>query len=123
VTLRIHGRPRTTRFCIPVCLALLVAAGTTRAETRTKTYVAHRGANLVSVIDTDTGTVVRTIAVGAAPTRVAITRDGGRAYVSNGDADSITVIDTATDAVVATIAVGDNPSYLAVTPDGPRCTS
>ena len=65
-------------------LPLFVMAGATRTEAQTKAYVAHASANLVTVIDTATGAVAGTIAVGAGPTRVAITRDGTRAYVTNG---------------------------------------
>jgi len=83
-----------------------------------KIYVTHTAANAVSAIDTATGTVVATVAVGAGPTRIAVSRDGVRAYVTNADGDSISVIDTASDAVIATIPVGDNPTYLAVTPNG-----
>ena len=92
--------------------------GATRAEAQTKAYVAHPGANLVTVIDTATGTVTGTVPVGTAPARVAITRDGTRAYVTNAGSASISVIDTAADAVIETIPVGDSPSALAVTPDG-----
>ena len=114
-----HGaRPLFTRLCILASLALLVAAGPAPAEAQTKAYVAHPGANVVSVIDTATDTVIGTIPVGGGPLRVAFTRDGKRAYVSNRDSDSISVIDTTFDSVIGSIAVGDQPSYLAVTPDG-----
>lgn len=107
-----------TRLCVLASLPLLVAAAATRAEAQTKAYVTHTAANTVSVIDTTADTVLRTIPVGAAPTRVATTRDGSRAYVTNRDSDSISVIATASDAVIATIPVGDSPTYLAVTPNG-----
>jgi YVTN family beta-propeller protein len=99
-------------------LPLLVAAGATRAEGQTKAYVVDPGANVVSVVDTATDSVIGTVAVGARPARVALTSDGQRAYVTNGDSDSVSAIDTNSDAVVATIPVGDGPSYLAATPDG-----
>ncbi len=111
-------RPHAIRVSVVAWLAVLVAAGATPAEAHRKAYVAHGAANVVSVIDTTTGTVMRTVSVGARPARVAITRDGRRAYVTNGDSDSISVIDTASDTVIATIPVGDGPSYLAPTPDG-----
>jgi YVTN family beta-propeller protein len=114
------GWRRTSGVCALALLPLFVAAGATRTEAQTKTYVAHPGANIVTVIDTATATVAGTLAAGAAPTRVAVTRDGSRAYVTNRDSDSISVIDTAIDAVIETIPVGDSPAYLAVTPDGTR---
>ena len=75
-------------------LPLFVAASATGADAQTKAYVAHASANVVSVIDTATGTVVGTVPVGAGPTRVAMTRAGTRAYVTNAASDSISVIDT-----------------------------
>ena len=120
--LRIGGRPRSFCLCALALLPLFVVAGATRSEAQTKAYVAHPSANLVTVIDTATGTVAGTVPVGTSPARVAITRDGTRAYVTNGGSASISVIDTASDAVIATIPVGDSPSALAVTPDGHRCT-
>ena len=124
VKMGIGGRPRSSSVCALALLPLFVfmqgAAGATRTEAQTKAYVAQPGANTVTVIDTATGTVTATLPVGAAPTRVAVTRDGSRAYVTNRDSDSISVIDTAADAVIETIPVGDSPTYLAVTPDGTR---
>ena len=52
---RNRRRPGATRLCLLAWLPLLVAAGVTRAEAQTKAYVAHPGANVVSVIDTATG--------------------------------------------------------------------
>jgi YVTN family beta-propeller protein len=117
---RIGGRPRTSSLCALAWLPLFVLVGATRTEAQTKAYVAQPNQNLVTVIDTATGTAAGTVAVGTGPTRVAITRDGTRAYVTNGGSASISVIDTASDAVIETIPVGDSPSALAVTPDGKR---
>lgn len=114
-----HGRlPRTCNFSALALLPLFFLAGATLTEAQTKAYVAHTSANLVTVINTATGTVAGTIPVGTGPLRVAVTRDGTRAYVTNGGADSISVIDTSSDAVTATIPVGHTPSAVAVTPDG-----
>ena len=117
---RLGGRSRTSSVSALAMLTLFVVAGATRTEAQTKAYVAHPGVNLVTVIDTATGTVVGALPVGTGPARVAITRDGTRAYVTNGGSDSISVIDTGAGAVIETIPVGGNPSALAVTPDGRR---
>src|SRR5207302_7542702 len=63
-------------------------------------YVANLGADSVSVIDTATNAVVKTVPVGRNPISVAITPNGATAYVVNLGADSVSVIDTATNAVV-----------------------
>ncbi|EEN88790.1 hypothetical protein RHOER0001_4887, partial [Rhodococcus erythropolis SK121] len=55
-------------------------------------------------------TVTATISVGAYPSSVAISPDGGRAYVTNQLSDAVSVIDVATNSVVGDpIAVGSNP--------------
>ena len=99
--------------------ALIMVAWSARAGAQTKAYVAHAGADLVSVIDTGAAAVAGTIG-GTDPVRFAITRDGTRAFVSNTAADSISVIDTRSDTVTATIPTADQPSAIAVSPDGSR---
>ncbi|WP_197040267.1 YncE family protein [Mycobacterium sp. URHB0044] len=79
----------------------------------------------VSVIDTTSGQVVKTIAVGYAPTRATAAPDGKRVYVAN--YDSVSVIDTSTNTVAATIYVPNecgecyNGVYdVVVSPDSKR---
>ncbi|MFJ7955793.1 IPT/TIG domain-containing protein [Streptomyces sp. NPDC096319] len=83
-------------------------------------YVSNAGAGTVSAVDTATGSTVATIAVGSAPTGVALTPDGSQAWVANGASDSVSVIDTATNSVAATVAVGRTPQSVAISPDGGR---
>jgi YVTN family beta-propeller protein len=123
-----HGRlPRTCNLSALALLPLFFLAGATPTEAQTKAYVADTNANLVTVIDTATGTVAGTIPVGTGPVRVAVSRDGTHAYVTNGGSDSISVIDTSCPLdetsctpVIDTIPTGPGPSALAVTPDGTR---
>jgi YVTN family beta-propeller protein len=81
-------------------------------------YVANRGSNSVSVIDTATHTVTANITVGTYPAGVAITPNGAYAYVTNSGSDSISVINTATKTVTANIPVGRSPFRLAIAPNG-----
>ncbi|MEO3757117.1 Ig-like domain-containing protein [Mycobacterium sp. B14F4] len=85
-----------------------------------RAYVANQGASTVSVIDTTTNTVVKTIAVGTRPTGVTVSPDQTKVYVANSWSNTVSVIDTTTNAVTATIAVGSGPVALAVSPDGTR---
>ena len=101
-----------------VLLPLLVAAGSTRAEAQTKTYVAHSGANVVSVIDPASDTVKSVDPAAAGPVRVVIARKGDRAFVADGESNFISVIETTGDTVLEKIPVGAGPSSLAVSPDG-----
>ncbi len=83
-------------------------------------YVTNSGANSVSVLDTSTNTVKKTIPVGVTPLYVVISPDGTRAYVANSGSHSVSVIDTSTNTVIATVQVGNSPYQLAVSSDGSR---
>ena len=83
----------------------------------------------VSVIDTVTNTVVKTIEVGLHPCGMALSPSGDRLYVTNANSDTVSVIDTATDAVAKTLHVGhvgpgrepilgSSPNAVTVSPDG-----
>jgi YVTN family beta-propeller protein len=72
----------------------------------------------VSVIDTGTQTLVKTITLKGGTEGVAVTADGLQAYVTNSEANTVSVIDTGTLTLVHTIAVGNDPVGIAVTPDG-----
>jgi YVTN family beta-propeller protein len=83
----------------------------------------------VSVIDTATNTVVKTINVGLHPCGMALSPDGDRLYVTNANSDTVSVVDTATDAVTKTLSValgdpgrpsvlGSSPNAVAVSPAG-----
>ena len=80
-------------------------------------YVVNCWQNSVSVVDTGTDEVVRTIPVGATPWNVAFQPDGALAYVTNANEDSVSVIDTGRHAVVDTIPVDHIPTGLRVTDD------
>jgi len=83
-------------------------------------WVTNTTSDTVSVIDTDTNTVIATIPVGDGPMGVALTPDGTRAYVTNSNNDTVSVIDTADKTVITTIPVGDGPRGVAFTSDGQR---
>lgn len=78
----------------------------------TKLYVGNYDSNNLSVIDTNTNQVIKTIPVGAGPEQTTVA--GNFLYVSNnnfGDGgNTVSVIDTTLDMVVATTTVGDNPN-------------
>ena len=84
----------------------------------------------VSVIDTASNTVVKTITVGLHPS-MALSPHGDRLYVTNANSDTVSVIATASDMVVKTIHVGQerrkhgpvlgsSPNAIAVSPNGER---
>src|SRR5271165_6125044 len=74
----------------------------------------------VSVINTSTNTVVKTVTfgVGKDPDGVAITPNGSDAYVANSFSRSVSVINTATNKVAAVVPVENYPDAVAITPNG-----
>jgi YVTN family beta-propeller protein len=83
----------------------------------------------VSVVDTATNTVVKSIDVGLHPTGMALSPGGDRLYVTCANSDTVAAIDTATDQVTRTLHVGllgpdrnpllgSSPNAVAVSPDG-----
>lgn len=99
----------------------LVFLGITSASSHAKAqyaYVVNSGANSVSVIDTKTNLVVKTVAVGTSPFAVAINAAGSLAYVTNTGSNTISVITTSTNTVTATIPVSSGPMDIALNPTG-----
>jgi YVTN family beta-propeller protein len=78
--------------------------------------VPNQGSGTVSVVDLATRTVVREIAVGAAPFGLAFSTDGRFAYV--GTTDALSVVDTVALTVTRTIPLGGAPAGMAMAPDG-----
>src|SRR6202022_2589796 len=83
-------------------------------------YISNGGSNNVSVIDTETNTVVGSpLTVGSQPAGVAVTPDGKYAYVTNNGSNAISIIDTVTNRVLGSpITLGSQPAGIAITPDG-----
>jgi len=103
---------------VPLMVALVTLFGTTGSHAAVKAYIAQQ--NNVKVIDTQTQTVIKTIAVGSGPFAVGASPGVPYVVVGNITSDNVSVISTITDTVVATIPVGDNPYGAAVHPDGSR---
>jgi YVTN family beta-propeller protein len=78
-------------------------------------YVSNLGSNSVSVLDTASNTIVKTILVGTSPGGVAVTPDGAYVYVSNQGSNSVSVINAFNGAVIATIPVA-RPSAISIIP-------
>ena len=74
----------------------------------------------IELLDPAGGQTLRTLTVGPAPYRVALSPDGATAYTTNLGGPSLSVVDLASGAVEATVPVGIEPTGLAVSPDGAR---
>jgi len=85
-------------------------------------YVTNVISGSVSVIDSETLTVTKTIEVERRPWNLLLTADGGTAFVANAWSDSVSVIDTAQKEVVKTLEAGSGASRWRSIRRGPGFT-
>src|SRR5258707_13504553 len=97
------------RRCLLAGMAAWLAAATPAAAVIA--YVSNEKSNTVSVIDTDSWTVTKTIKVGQRPRGIDFTRDGKFVLVAVGVDDTIQVINGSTQKVVNTIHSGPDPDH------------
>src|SRR5690606_32147244 len=83
-------------------------------------FITNQKADNVSVIDTATGQVVRTIAVGKDPAGVAVSRDGAQVWVTNPGSRDVALIDGQHLTLKERWPVGDGPLGIALDPAGSR---
>ena len=76
------------------------------------TYVANFRSNTVSVIDSDTNTVIKNIHVRDGPRFIDALAGGGAVYVANFRSNTVSVIDSDTNTVIKNITVGDRPRFI-----------
>src|SRR6266850_4894346 len=95
------------RRCLLAGMAAWLAAATPASAFIA--YVSNEKSNTVSVIDTDSWTVTKTIKVGQRPRGIEFTRDSKFVFVAVGDDDKIEVIDTRTQQVVDSLPSGPDP--------------
>jgi YVTN family beta-propeller protein len=94
----------------------------------TRAYVTNSNSSTITIIDTDTNTVIGVIGGFDGPSGMVITPDGNTAYVNNyggpegvgsGNATTVRVVDLNSNSIVGQpITVGLAPAALAITPDG-----
>ena len=120
VSLAGRRRNRLAWVCAAFAVAWIWGSRPCDGQIEVEAYIPNFGSNNVSVIDTNTNTVVGSpIPVGINPIGVALTPDGRFVYVTNVSSNTISVIDHATNTVVGSpIPIGASPVAIAVTPDG-----
>ena len=101
-------------------------AGLAWDEANARLYVANGNKDSVSVIDTRSNAVVRTIAIqpfsqsvaGIAPTAIALSPKGDRVYVACGGINAVAVVNAASGKVEGLIPTAWYPNSLSVSPGG-----
>jgi YVTN family beta-propeller protein len=116
VTNNVYAINPIAQYCFPIHVGSK-PLGVAITPNEKCVYVANSGSNNVSVIDTATNTVIKTIPVGAQPYGVAVNLSGTKVYVTNQESANVSVIDTVTNTVTASIPVEKYPHGVAVTPD------
>ncbi|PYO46479.1 MAG: hypothetical protein DMD84_25900, partial [Candidatus Rokuibacteriota bacterium] len=110
---------RTKRLRILRWLAaLLLVAMVPEAHAELRVFVTNEKSDDVTVIQADTGTVLKTLAVGKRPRGVTASADGKRVYVANSNSDSLSVIDAAGLTVIGSLPAGRDPEGLTFNGDG-----
>ena len=100
-------------------LAAAMAAGLTASPASAyMVYVSNEKDNTVTVVDSTTMEVVKTINVGQRPRGITISHDGKLIYLCASDDDTIEIIDTATLEIVGTLPSGPDPELFVLSPDG-----
>src|SRR5437763_8436210 len=97
-------------------LALLLAVASPGVANTA--YITNEKGNSVSVIDTDTMQVTRTVKVGQRPRGVALSKDDSLLFICAGDDDTIQILDTKSLKVVGDLPSGPDPEQLRISPDG-----
>ena len=101
-----------------VLLTLLVAMALDSAAATGRIFVSNEKGDSVSVIDTQTNQVIKTIAVGKRPRGVGLAPDGSAVYVAISGENHIAVIDPNSLEVKGQFPSGDDPEAFAVHKNG-----
>ena len=83
-------------------------------------FVSNEDTGELSIVDLETGAVVRTVAVGKEPEGVRLRPDRAAVYVTSESEHEVTVVDTTSGAVLSRIAVGWRPRDVVFSADGTR---
>jgi len=81
-------------------------------------YVVCERSETLRVVDTQSGQVVRTVAVGRVPRGLALSPDGRRIYVANSWDDNVSVIDAASLLVIQALRTGWEPTSVVTDESG-----
>ena len=80
-------------------------------------YISNERDDTVSVIDTETLEVVKTLDVGERPRGVTLSRDFKHLFICASDSDTVQMMDVATDKIIHELPSGEDPEQFALHPD------
>ena len=99
-------------------LSLLLGLTLNSVAATGRVFVTNEKGGSVSVIDTKTNQVIKTIAIGERPRGIGLAPDGSAVYVAVSGANHIAVIDPVSLEVKGKFPSGDDPEAFAVHKDG-----
>lgn len=76
------------------------------------------GEGSLSILDLNTGKVLRSVSVGPDPRQVAVDERSERVFVTNDDNATVSVLDARTGTVLGALSVGQRPHAVTVDPSG-----
>jgi len=97
---------------------ILLVGVTSQAQAELRIFVTNERSDDVTVIQADSGTVLKTLAVGKRPRGVTASADGKRVYIANSNSDSISVVDAAGLSVLSSFPAGKDPEGLTFNREG-----
>jgi len=95
-------------------LSVLLAAPACAVEM----WITNELDDTISVIDTYSFEVLRTIPTGERPRGITFAPDGSVAYIFASDSDAVQVMDPATGEILHDLPSGEDPAQFALAPDG-----
>lgn len=84
--------------------------------------IARQGKNDLAILDPSRGGVRGTVAVGEAPSGIALSPDQHTAYVTNERSNDVSIVDLASRTVTTTVNVGNTPREIVVQPASPSAS-
>ena len=103
-----------SRISFSVALALICSASNAAAHW---VYVSNEKDDTISVIDSETGEVFKTIEVGERRRGVTLSKDYKYLYICASDSDTVQMMDLATDKIIHDLPSGEDPEQFVLHPD------
>ncbi|HJU49553.1 MAG TPA: beta-propeller fold lactonase family protein, partial [Pseudogulbenkiania sp.] len=98
--------------------ALLLTSFTATQVMAANVYVSNEKDHTLSVIDSNTLAVVKTIPVGKRPRGITLSKDGKSLFICASDDNTVQVMDLASGKITHNLPSGEDPEQFALAPDG-----